>query len=67
MCAPERPDIKDGRISLVIFFYPDADNLERQWQTINQEWGSPMYWFARYEAVTFQPFEQRLFYKNYQP
>ncbi|CAJ1411228.1 unnamed protein product [Effrenium voratum] len=37
--VPSMPDIKDGRISLVIFFYPDADNLERQWQTINQEEG----------------------------
>jgi len=24
-------------VSLVIFFYPDADNLERQWQTINED------------------------------
>lgn len=32
-----RPDITDGRVSLVIFFYPDADNLERQWQTINED------------------------------
>ena len=34
---PPRPDITDGRVSLVIFFYPDADNLERQWQTINED------------------------------
>ena len=32
-----RPDITGGRVSLVIFFYPDADNLERQWQTITEE------------------------------
>lgn len=35
--VPVMPDVKDGRISLVIFFYPDADNLERQWQTITEE------------------------------
>ena len=35
--TPPRPDITDGRVSLVIFFYPDADNLERQWQTINED------------------------------
>ena len=36
-CSDGRPDISDGRVSLVIFFYPDADNLERQWQTINED------------------------------
>ncbi|CAK9046412.1 unnamed protein product [Durusdinium trenchii] len=35
--VPTMPDITDGRVSLVIFFYPDADNLERQWQTINED------------------------------
>jgi len=35
--VPAMPDITDGRVSLVIFFYPDADNLERQWQTINED------------------------------
>eukprot|EP00435_Cladocopium_sp_Y103_P036101 s69_g9.t1 len=35
--VPPMPDISDGRVSLVIFFYPDADNLERQWQTINED------------------------------
>ena len=35
--AASRPDITGGRVSLVIFFYPDADNLERQWQTITEE------------------------------
>eukprot|EP00438_Fugacium_kawagutii_P021280 Skav209142 [mRNA] locus=scaffold3638:12370:19700:+ [translate_table: standard] len=34
---PMPPDITDGRVSLVIFFYPDADNLERQWQTITED------------------------------
>jgi len=32
--VPVMPEVTDGRISLVIFFYPDSDNLERQWQTI---------------------------------
>ncbi|CAE7282487.1 unnamed protein product [Symbiodinium sp. CCMP2456] len=35
--VPVMPDITGGRVSLVIFFYPDADNLERQWQTITEE------------------------------
>jgi len=35
--VPVMPDISGGRVSLVIFFYPDADNLERQWQTITEE------------------------------
>jgi len=34
--VPVMPDASGGRISLVIFFYPDADNLERQWQTITE-------------------------------
>eukprot|EP00428_Durinskia_dybowskii_P025438 CAMPEP_0170240540 /NCGR_PEP_ID=MMETSP0116_2-20130129/20029_1 /TAXON_ID=400756 /ORGANISM="Durinskia baltica, Strain CSIRO CS-38" /LENGTH=494 /DNA_ID=CAMNT_0010491361 /DNA_START=53 /DNA_END=1534 /DNA_ORIENTATION=- len=42
--VPQMPDTSGGRISLVIFFYPDADNLERrQWQTIaadNEEEGA---------------------------
>lgn len=33
--VPVMPEVEGGRISLVIFFYPDADNLERrQWSTI---------------------------------
>lgn len=33
--VPPMPDVSTGRVSLVIFFYPDNDNLERrQWQTI---------------------------------
>jgi len=35
--VPIMPDVTGGRISLVIFFYPDADNLERQWQTITED------------------------------
>jgi len=35
--VPVMPESTGGRISLVIFFYPDADNLERQWQTITEE------------------------------
>jgi len=35
--VPVMPEISKGRISLVIFFYPDADNLERQWQTITED------------------------------
>eukprot|EP00930_Biecheleria_cincta_P035096 TRINITY_DN24172_c0_g1_i1.p1 TRINITY_DN24172_c0_g1~~TRINITY_DN24172_c0_g1_i1.p1 ORF type:complete len:670 (+),score=97.10 TRINITY_DN24172_c0_g1_i1:91-2010(+) len=35
--VPIMPEISGGRISLVIFFYPDADNLERQWQTVTED------------------------------
>merc|ERR1711964_166627 len=32
------PEITEGRVSLVIFFSPDHDNLERrQWQTITDD------------------------------
>ncbi|CAE8721620.1 unnamed protein product [Polarella glacialis] len=32
---PAMPEVSEPRISLVIFFYPDADNLERrQWETV---------------------------------
>eukprot|EP00929_Paragymnodinium_shiwhaense_P098218 TRINITY_DN59731_c0_g1_i1.p1 TRINITY_DN59731_c0_g1~~TRINITY_DN59731_c0_g1_i1.p1 ORF type:complete len:642 (-),score=88.46 TRINITY_DN59731_c0_g1_i1:230-2074(-) len=32
--VPAMPDVRGGRISLVIFFYPDRDNLERRWLTV---------------------------------
>lgn len=35
--VPVMPGTKGGRISLVIFFYPDADNLERQWSTVAED------------------------------
>ncbi|CAK0828216.1 unnamed protein product [Prorocentrum cordatum] len=35
--VPVMPEITSGRISLVIFFYPDSDNLERQWKTITDD------------------------------
>merc|ERR1712216_119825 len=36
--VPPMPDVTAGRVSLVIFFYPDHDNLERrQWQTITDD------------------------------
>lgn len=35
--VPVMPEVTGGRISLVIFFYPDADNLERQWQTVTED------------------------------
>lgn len=35
--VPAMPDITGGRISVVIFFYPDRDNLERRWLTILPE------------------------------
>merc|ERR1719263_2499404 len=36
--VPVMPDVKDGRVSLVIFYYPDHDNLERRhWQTITDD------------------------------
>lgn len=35
--VPTMPDVSGERVSLVIFFYPDHDNLERrQWQTITE-------------------------------
>ena len=41
--VPVMPEITGGRVSLVIFFYPDHDNLERrQWQTITDD-GDPQY------------------------
>jgi len=33
--VPSMPDIADGRISLVVFYYPDSDNMERRrWRTV---------------------------------
>eukprot|EP00927_Polykrikos_kofoidii_P064930 TRINITY_DN60737_c0_g1_i1.p1 TRINITY_DN60737_c0_g1~~TRINITY_DN60737_c0_g1_i1.p1 ORF type:complete len:830 (+),score=130.82 TRINITY_DN60737_c0_g1_i1:77-2491(+) len=32
--VPPMPEVVDGRISLVVFFYPDRDNLERRWLTV---------------------------------
>eukprot|EP00931_Biecheleriopsis_adriatica_P066038 TRINITY_DN40462_c0_g1_i1.p1 TRINITY_DN40462_c0_g1~~TRINITY_DN40462_c0_g1_i1.p1 ORF type:complete len:656 (+),score=85.30 TRINITY_DN40462_c0_g1_i1:61-2028(+) len=32
--VPPMPEVAAGRISLVIFFYPDRDNLERRWLTV---------------------------------
>eukprot|EP00928_Gymnodinium_smaydae_P063260 TRINITY_DN46901_c0_g1_i1.p1 TRINITY_DN46901_c0_g1~~TRINITY_DN46901_c0_g1_i1.p1 ORF type:complete len:649 (-),score=41.72 TRINITY_DN46901_c0_g1_i1:166-2019(-) len=32
--VPRMTNVSQGRISLVIFFYPDRDNLERRWLTV---------------------------------
>jgi len=32
--CPEMPDVSGRRISVVVFFHPDADNLERRWGTL---------------------------------
>ena len=35
--VPSMPSLMEGRISIVIFFHPDQDNLERRWLTVTSE------------------------------
>lgn len=39
--CPEMPDIAERRISLVVFFRPDADNLERRWLSLSGPHSEP--------------------------
>jgi len=32
--VPAMPDVAEGRISIVVFFHPDRDNLSRRWLTL---------------------------------
>merc|ERR1711879_1125642 len=34
--SPAMPDISGRRVSVVIFYRPDADNLERRWRTVDE-------------------------------